>query len=265
MLRTILFATAALIQGALAADRPVREITYALARNCPQGGCRAPSFDKGYLFEEKDYVNAPLDGFTVFNPEGMLAYQVNITAPDGTPGHLIPRGDAWAIDTDGAVLVPISYGGYGGHGHVKGGGIVVLDRNGKQIRFVDTARFLPDATCFGPDHSIWVIGTQFTPMRESDPVDHVERRDYDLVRKYSPDGKLIGSFLPRSLFPPGLTPGAVGWMRASRDRIGRDDLSRQRQQPRVGRIGSRREVARALETWAETRSRSGYAQSLARH
>jgi hypothetical protein len=81
MLRTILFATAALIQGALAADRPVREITYALARNCPQGGCRAPSFDKGYLFEEKDYVNAPLDGFTVFNPEGMLAYQVNITAP----------------------------------------------------------------------------------------------------------------------------------------------------------------------------------------
>jgi hypothetical protein len=103
---------------------------------------------------------------------------------------------------------------------VKGGGIVVLDRDGKQIRFVDTARFLPDAACFGPDHSVWVMGTQFAPLRDGDPIDHVERGDFDLVRKYSSVGKLMGSFLPRSSFPAGLPPAAAGWMRASGDRIG---------------------------------------------
>jgi len=158
MFSRIFFTSAILLGSAVAADNPARHVTYTLAINCPQGGCKGQIFDKGYLFQPKDSVGAPADGLAVFDPAGRLAYEVAITAPAGSPGHLTP----WvgAADTDGTVLLPISYGGYGGNGHVKGGGIVVLDRDGKQIRFVDTARFLPDAVCFGPDHSIWVIGTQ---------------------------------------------------------------------------------------------------------
>ena len=88
------------------------------------------------------------------------------------------------------------------------------------MRFIDTTRFLPDAACFGPDHSIWMIGTQYTQLQSEDSSDHVERADFHLIRKYSLDGVQLGSFLPRSLFPAGLPPGAAGWMRASNDRIG---------------------------------------------
>jgi hypothetical protein len=220
MLSRIVLSAAALICSARAADGPVRDVTYTLANPCPQGGCPGLVVDSGYLFELKPSGNAPVNGFSVFDPTGRLAYQVDIIAPDGSPAHLIPRSDAWSADTDGMVLVPMWYGGYGGNGHVKGGGIGVLDQGGKQIRFVETGRFLPDAACFGPDHSIWVIGTQFTPVREGDAIDHVQREDYNLVRHYSAEGKEIASFLPRSLFAPGLPPGAVGWIKAARDRIG---------------------------------------------
>ena len=83
-----------------------------------------------------------------------------------------------AADTDGTVLVTISYES---NSHAWLGGLVVLNQDGKQIRFVDTAGFLKEVACFGPDHSIWTMG---------------RRGDRNLVRRYSSDGKLIGSFLP---------------------------------------------------------------------
>jgi hypothetical protein len=195
----ILLSIAALLGSALATDISGSGVTYALANNCSQGGCRAFSFDKGYLFQINEYGDKP-DGIAVFDPKGGLAYQVNVTAPEGSPANL---AETAAADTDGTVLAPISYGGMG---HWSGG-IVVLNQDGKQVRFIDTGRFLPEAACFAPDHSIWVMG---------------RRGDGKLVRKYSSDGKLIGSFLPRSLFPPGLPPAGsgVGWIRASHDRIG---------------------------------------------
>lgn len=219
MVKFILLMAGLLGRAAVADDAP-RDVTYTLANDCPKGGCRVPGFDKGYLFELKPTANYPPDGLAVFDPAGRRAFQVDIIAPDGSPGHLNGNADRLAADSDGTILVPIYYGGYGGNGHVKGGGIVVLNGEGRQVRFVDTGRFLPDAACFGQDHSIWVMGRQYTPLRDGDPQDHVERGDYNLVRKYSPDGKLLGSFLARSLFPRGLSPSAAGWMRASNDRIG---------------------------------------------
>ncbi len=196
----ILFSTTALLVGAVAADDSGSGVTYALANNCSQGGCTMPSFDKGYFFQFDESGNNPSNGITVFDPKGGLAYHINVTAPDGSPGDL---AETAAADTDGTVLLPISYGGVG---HFKGG-IIELNQYGKQVRFVDTGRFLPEAACFAPDHSIWVMG---------------KRGDGKLVREYSSDGNLIGSFLPRSLFPPGLAPAGtgIGWIRASHDRIG---------------------------------------------
>jgi len=216
----LLFSTAALLWCAVAADNSPRAVNYTLADDCPRGGCQVPAFDKGYLFQHKPTANYPADGLSVFDPSGRLMYQVDITAPDGSAGHLLVTS-ADAANADGKVLLPISYGGWGGNGHVKGGGVVVLSPEGKQVRFVATGRFLPQAACFGPDDSIWVMGTQYAPLREGDSMDHVERGYYNLVRKFSSDGKPLGSFLPRSLFPKGLSPAAsLGWMRASKNRIG---------------------------------------------
>jgi hypothetical protein len=112
-----------LLANVEAADGSAQSVTYSLANTFPF------TFDKGYLFQLKNSGNVPPDGLTVFDPTGRLAYQVDIAAPDGSQGHLQLVGTA---DTDGSILVPISYGGFGGNGHLKGGGVVVLDPNGKQ-------------------------------------------------------------------------------------------------------------------------------------
>jgi hypothetical protein len=151
----------------------------------------------------------------------IVPIHINIVAPDGTSAHV---SDV-AVDRDGTAAAAMWYGGYGGNGHVAGGGITVIDPSGKQLLFIASDRWLPDHPGFGPDHSIWVSGTQFEPVRDGDPLDHVSRADYRLLRKYSPGGKLLGEFLPRSSFPPGLDPAGAGAMQvgaiqAANDRIG---------------------------------------------
>lgn len=215
MLKAILLSVG-VIGSLVAASGPSRDVLYLGMNECPQGGCTVPIFDKGYMIQMKDYVGAPPDGLTVYDPSGREMFEAGIVAPDGTPGHL---RDA-AVDTDGTVGIAMSYGGYGGKGHVKGGAIVLVDRNAKQKLLAETGRWLPARICFAPDHSIWVLGTQFAPLHDGDDQDHVQRGDYPLIRKYSSSGKLDGEYLPRSLFPGGLPPGDNGVIRAANDRIG---------------------------------------------
>jgi hypothetical protein len=194
-------------------------VEYTTMNPCHQGGCRAPKFDKGYFIQLHDYKGMPPDGYELWGPDGSFLYNINILAPDGTPA----RVHDVAVDRDGTAVAATWYGGYGGNGHVAGGGIAVIDPGGKQALFIATDRWLPAHPGFGPDHSIWVSGTQFEPVRAGDPVDHVSRADYRLLRKYSREGKLLGEFLPRSSFPPGLQPaesGDLGAILAANDRIG---------------------------------------------
>lgn len=216
MLKQILL-SAALISVVVAETNSPREVAYPSMDPCRQGGCLAPVFDKGYFFQMKSHTGTPPNGYALWDPLGNPVYQIDIIAPDGTPGRL--RQDA-AIDTDGTAILPIWYGGYGGKGHIKGAGVVVVNSSGKQIQFIDTGRFVPAHVCFAQDHSIWVAGTQYAPLRAGDDIDHLQRGDFQMVRKYSRDGKLIGEFLSRSLFPAGLVPVETGWMAAATDRIG---------------------------------------------
>ena len=199
--------------GAIFAADPSREVVYSGLARC--GGCVSSTFDKGYVFQMIDAGHAPSTGLSVYTPQGRLAFQVNVKAPDGTPAYLNQQG--MAADTDGTVILSMWWGGYGGFSPVKGGGVVVLDTTGTQVQFIDTARYIPSAVCFAPDHSIWMIGTQFGP-KDGD----VRGADYPMVRHYARDGRQIGAFLSRLSFPPGLTPGGSGisWMRAASDRVG---------------------------------------------
>jgi hypothetical protein len=195
-------------------------VEYTTMNPCHQGGCRSPRFDKGYFIQLHDYPGSvPPDGYELWGPDGSFLYQINIIAPDGTPSRL----HKVAVDRDGTAIAAMWYGGYGGNGHLVGGGIAVIDPSGKQLSFIATDRWVPNQPGFGPDHSIWVAGTQYGPLRAGDPVDHTSRADYQLLRKYSREGKLLGEFLPRSSFPPGLEPaesGDFGTILAASDRIG---------------------------------------------
>jgi hypothetical protein len=82
--------------------------------------------------------------------------------------------------------------------HVNDAGLAMFDSDGIQTGFVDTKKFWPSHVSIAPDHSIWVLGEELYSKNAA---------DYMVVRKYSRDGQLLGSFLPRSTFPAGLEPG----------------------------------------------------------
>ena len=187
---------AAMAGAMLIAQNPVRQVTY---RGLKTANKPIPVFDKGYVIEREDMLGT----LSVYSPDGNLLYETNVLAPDGTAAYV--RGAA--VDADGTVAVPIFYGKQKSYRN----GIVYLGQEGRQILFVDTGLFAPSKVCFAGDHSTWAIG-----WNEGNPADGAQ------VRRYSPDGKETGSFLPRSLFPPGLSPfgSGISTMHAIGDRIG---------------------------------------------
>ncbi len=166
-----------------------------------------PTFDKGYLLFTNHF-----DGIEVWGPDGKLVFQTEIANPPGA--HIATM----AVDTDGAVALGIGYPG-GLYGHQ--GGIAFLDRSGKELRFIETGRYMPAHVCFDARHDLWTFGWQ----RDKLLPERADSEDYDMFRKYSPEGKQLASYVSRSLFPkPGLDPGgAYGglWrLRVSNDRVG---------------------------------------------
>ncbi len=168
-----------------------------------------PAFDKGYLlFTHHDEP----DGVEVWGPDGKLVFKTGLaTHPDG---HVMSA----AIDSDGSVAVGI---GYSGSTLTHRGGIAFLDRSGKEIRFVDTDRYMPAHVCFDANHILWTFGWQ----RDIAPNDTADSEDYFLFRKYTTDGDMLGAYAKRSSFPrPGLEPGSPQgglWrLRIANDRVG---------------------------------------------
>jgi hypothetical protein len=208
--RSMILMCAVLAGTALAADSP-REVVYHGVDL--RGRSPHPTFDRGYVFQMDGSGGAPPTLLAAFGPDGNMEYRVSVRAPDDSIAYMKRA----AADTDGTVIVSVWYGGYDGNTPIKGGGIAFFDKSGAQTRFVDTGRFIPSGLCFGPDHSVWTLGTQFGS------VDKESRTDYALVRKYSVDGEQVGAYLPRSSFPVGLPPGGTGipsWVKAASDRIG---------------------------------------------
>jgi hypothetical protein len=203
MLRLVALATLSW-WSASAANEPARTVTFGRDYGPQQA---LPAFDKGYLL----FTNEP-SGLEVWGPDGRLAFQTVLTNPPGA--HVMSA----AVDSDGMFAVGVAYP-VAPHGY--GGGIAVLDRSGKELRFVETDRYMPAHVCFDAKHTLWTFGWQRDVVRnETD-----DSQDYFLFRKYSVDGKQLGAYALRSLFPkPGLEPGGASgglWrLRASNDRIG---------------------------------------------
>lgn len=93
------------------------------------------------------------------------------------------------------------------------GFIAWLDHSGNTGQLVQIASGSAELIRFADDGSLWAAvrtGPAFGPESDS----------YDILRHYDAKGKLIGSALPRRIFPPGPFPGELGSLTASRDRIG---------------------------------------------
>jgi hypothetical protein len=181
----------------LAGNDPIREVTSQARR---EGLQPVPAFYQGYFYRIDN------EAVTIFAPDGHLAM-----AFAEESGH--PR--AIAVDTDGTVAVA-----WGAWDPKKGRGIDFRDSSGSVIRTIKTGLYLPHHLAFGEDHSLWSFGCEV----DATSMHGIAKQEYKTVRKYGPDGKEAGAYLPRSLFPPGLEPASQGFqwnsLTVAHDRIG---------------------------------------------
>ena len=159
----------------------------------------APGFDNGHLI-----LYEPGGRITLRPANGAPA----ITVSAGEPAAGAPMSNA-AVDTDGFIATTVN------EGPVRG--IVLFRPDGRQERFIETASFYPTAIRFGPDHTLWTAVYRSNPTLRPEP-------DYAVVRNYSREGRVLGAYLPRSLFDTGalLTSGNFGMalLRVAEGRIG---------------------------------------------
>jgi len=169
------------------------------------------SVDHGYVAA---WALDPVHRVTLYAPDGHPMFQVSsFELPDGTHTNVVL---SVAIDSDGtsAYVYQAASG--------MRSGIAILDTNGNQIRVIEMEPYEPSQVCFAPDHSLWTFGEQWKNNAPS-------LSDFMTFRHYLRDGKLLGSFVPRSALPDWQGGGldqvvgpVVGhWrLRASKDRIG---------------------------------------------
>jgi len=186
----------------LAANESIREVTSQATR---VGNQLVPAFYQGYIY----WVGlAGGDSYvTIYAPDGHLA--LSFETQNGAVQSI-------AIDADGTTAVA-----WGSWSSKKAGGIDFRDSSGTLTRTIQTGRYLPAHISFAEDHSLWSFGCQLDAADGTRPDQH----DYLTVRKYQPNGKEAGAYLPRSSFPPGLEPADVSWQRSSsitvaHDRVG---------------------------------------------
>jgi hypothetical protein len=192
---------------ALPASPPIREkLTQAVSfPDVP-----VPQFRHGFLV----LLHSPTsNGLSAFGPDGSLAFDQVIELPGGGLPSTVTDVD---FDQDGNAAVAA---GALGTAPCMVNGVLLLDRAGRQIRFIDTGCFVPGHVAIAPDHSIWTFGYQVDPGNLTE-----DRQDYMTVRQFTFDGKQVSAFLPRSSFPKGLAPGAAFFGRngivVTADRVG---------------------------------------------
>lgn len=209
MLRTVTLLAVVAVVVASASDGPVRESSAPAIIDELM-----PGFYNGYLFSI-----APPHVVTLFAPDGHEVGSYPIIGQENV------RIKSIAVDADGTIAVAWADG--------TRGAIDLRDSYGNVRGTIDTRRFVAAHIAFGADHSLWALGWQ----RDAAKPNQSDAGDYAIVRRFSLDGTALGTFLPRSLFAPGLPPGMDEWQHqritVTVDRVGVEVVS--------GKVGSQRE------------------------
>jgi len=191
-------------------------VAAALAQGAP------PESPEKLMSLSHDFSNQPIPRYA----NGyLLAYDLQGVIRSwsyGSNGQLVtqerialPGVDRFAIKdltaaADGTMAVTGT--AWGGEGLVSV--IVWIDRAGHLLRAVRTTPFAPFRVVFDREGMLWAVG------RVHD-ADSREAPDYDLLRRYDPQGRLIQTLLPRSGFPRGgKHPAFESFLVTAPDRVG---------------------------------------------
>ena len=188
----------------LQAETQLRELAYVRPVMWPNE--IVPLYDKGFLL----YPLRP-NRVEILRPGGQPASSFEVPCPGSSTCSVTTL----AANSSGSIAVSLAYITASG----RTAGIRLIDTSGRELGFIRTGNYLPTALCFDADDNLWSVG------RENEPFTDFESREYLLVRKFTPDGKELGRYLPKSLWPARKAqPSRIGtgyWsMRAASDRIG---------------------------------------------
>jgi hypothetical protein len=142
-------------------------------------------------------------------------------------GNLMVQSRVWPV---GAVKIQlksvaaspsgnlVAVGGAYSESGALAGFIALLDSQGRVTKMVQSAPFLPFQAAVARNGTIWLLGLQ-------PPSDGIHEPLHNVVQQYSPDGRLLLEFLPRSTFdtkrnPAIMTVEGEPFIGTSNDRVG---------------------------------------------
>ena len=145
-----------------------------------------PKWSNGF-FAIHDLAEVPIPSVHLIDANGLVRRLAVLQLPDAArmivndvavsaKGMLAVAGTAFASDGSSS-----SY-------------ILWLDSANKIRQMARTSPYAPTRICFTDDEVLWAAGREYEP-------DFKTKAGSDIIRRYAPDGRLLGSSLPRSAVP----------------------------------------------------------------
>lgn len=123
-----------------------------------------------------------------------------LALPFWLPGASSIRLDGGAVSSAGDVLLAGSY--VRARAGAEANFVARVDRRGRVLSVKDLGDYTPERLCAAGDGTFWTLGQVWS--REKVAPSAGGPGDYALLRQYSADGALKGSYLSRSLLPRGV-------------------------------------------------------------
>ena len=162
-----------------------------------------PRFSNGFVLAY-DFDRAIVRSY---DRTGRALMEVPLSIPDGAG---IRVRDTAALP-DGTIAVKASATADRGRAV---GVIFWISPQGKVMRIVRTAQFGARRVAFAADGTLWAAGRVYDYAYNSLP-------EYDVLRQYDAQGRLVRTVLPRSTFAAGLRePSSDSFLLTAKDRIG---------------------------------------------
>lgn len=147
-------------------------------------------------------------GFSAFDVSGKLLHHQNIVIPGATS---LTVDDVASTQNGETIAVLVSATDASGH---FSSSILLTGVNALETKAVRLDAFAPRRIIFGANNVLWAFGQSYDSSFR-------EPADYDTLRSYDQNGKLLGSSVPRSTFrPTKASPSSESLIAVGKDRIG---------------------------------------------
>lgn len=166
-----------------------------VAHGVLKGSIASLYLDHGLLFARTVQPHATDPHVMIFNRAGQAISTVKLDFPGSTE---IRTYDAAAVGSDGSAVVSAAVWE---QSHEVAAVLCFTVASGTIRRVVRTNPFLANVMRVAPDGNIWALGTDLERGHGA--------RDALVLAKFSPEGRLLGQYLPRAAFGGSVHPSSI--------------------------------------------------------